>query len=72
MHLGSLTPAYGRDYKNKKAVLADLVANKDFVDSLSGKKCSLSTLQLYCKERYVQIRYCGLMKVLVIDMQNYR
>lgn len=72
MHLGSLTPAYGRDYKNKKAVLADLVANKDFIDSMSGKYCSLSTLQLYCKERYVQIRYSNLLKVIVIDLNNYR
>lgn len=27
----TLTPAYGRDYKSKKAVQADWDANKDFV-----------------------------------------
>jgi len=27
----TLTPAYGRDYKSKKAALADWNANKDFV-----------------------------------------
>jgi hypothetical protein len=27
----TLTPAYGRDYKSKKAVLADWLANKDFI-----------------------------------------
>lgn len=26
-----LIPAYGRDYKSKKAIQADLEANKDFV-----------------------------------------
>ena len=27
----TVIPAYGRDYKNKKAVLTDYNANKDFV-----------------------------------------
>jgi len=27
----TLTPAYGRDYKSKKALLADFNANKDFI-----------------------------------------
>ena len=27
----TLTPAYGRDYKSKKAVLEDWNANKDFI-----------------------------------------
>ncbi len=27
----TLVPAYGRDYKSKKAVLADLLAGKDFL-----------------------------------------
>ena len=27
----TLTPAYGRDYKNKKAVQADWQAGKDFI-----------------------------------------
>lgn len=26
-----LTPAYGRDYRSKEAVLADFFANKDFI-----------------------------------------
>ena len=29
----TLTPAYGRDYKSKKAVLTDWNSNKDFVIS---------------------------------------
>jgi hypothetical protein len=27
----TLTPAYGRDYKSKAAIMADLDANKDFI-----------------------------------------
>ena len=27
----TLTPAYGRDYKSKKSMLADFKANKDFI-----------------------------------------
>ena len=32
----TLTPAYGRDYTSKKAVLADWNAGKDFVISTYG------------------------------------
>ena len=32
----TLTPAYGRDYKSKKAVQAALDANVDFIDSSFG------------------------------------
>lgn len=30
----TLMPAYGRDYKNKKSIEADLAADKDFVGAL--------------------------------------
>lgn len=34
---GSLTPAYGRDYRSKGAVLEDWLARKDFVlNTMSG------------------------------------
>ena len=29
-HIGSLVPAYGRDYKSKKEILEDLAKGKDF------------------------------------------
>lgn len=31
MNTTTLTPAYGRDYKSKKAALADFHAGKDFI-----------------------------------------
>lgn len=34
----NVLPAYGRDYKNKKQILADYLANKDFeVSDISNK-----------------------------------
>jgi len=34
----NVLPAYGRDYKNKKEILADYLANKDFeVSDISNK-----------------------------------
>ena len=31
MKTAHLTPAYGRDYRSKKEILADLEADKDFI-----------------------------------------
>ena len=33
----TLLPAYGRDYKNKKSIINDLNAFKDFIVSHSGQ-----------------------------------
>ena len=35
-----LTPAYGRDYKNKSLALADWFAGKDFILALTGQYIS--------------------------------
>ena len=37
MNFITLLPAYGRDYKSKKAILNDLNALKDFLVSHTGK-----------------------------------
>ncbi len=67
----TLTPAYGRDYKSKKAVIEDLLAGKDFVlydlmSSYNGKVCNLDDLR---KAEYtsVHVRYSAMTKVLVIN-----
>ena len=54
----TLTPAYGRDYKNKKDCMADIEANKDFIlnditSPWDGKPCSPSDF----KGKQVQVRY---------------
>lgn len=65
----TLTPAYNRDYKNKKQVETDFNNNKDFIinDMFSvynGKACNKSDL----KDKYksVKIRYNKLQKILII------
>ena len=37
----TVLPAYGRDYKSKKAALADWHAGKDFVCAVSGSYLSI-------------------------------
>lgn len=37
----TVLPAYGRDYKSKKAVLADWLAGKDFRCAVSGSYLSI-------------------------------
>ena len=63
-----LTPAYGRDYKNKKDCLADLVAGKDFIlnditNRYDGKPCSIRDL----KGQKVKVRYKGLREVFIYE-----
>jgi hypothetical protein len=64
-----LSPAYGRDYKSKKAVVADLEANKDFTIESFGPDCGryINAEQLMPGQK-VQIRYARLRKVVVIPI----
>jgi hypothetical protein len=67
----TLTPAYGRDYKSKAAVEADIRAGKDFVfnaygDPGDGRYCNLQDLQ--GKYKSVNVRYAKLTKVAVITL----
>ena len=71
-----LIPAYGRDYNSKKAVLKDLVDNKDFIISdyfnrYDGKPINLSQLM---EEGYKQVtvRYQQLRKVAVIKLPEVK
>lgn len=67
-----LTPAYGRDYKNKSAVIDDFERDKDFIindmfgayKQYDGKPVNKSQL-LEDNLKSVNIRYCRLTKVLV-------
>lgn len=58
----TVTPAYGRDYKNKAEALADWDAGKDFRETSTGRYTDKS----YCasKDYKVIIRYGKLMKTL--------
>jgi len=66
-----LTPAYGRDYRSKKAVLADWEADLDFIIATFnspwyGKPVNRSGL--VGSETTVNIRYSSLRRVLVAEV----
>jgi len=68
----TLVPAYGRDYKSQKAVLADWNSDKDFIindlfDVYDGKPCNKTDLKRAGKT-FVQIRYNKLAKVLGVKV----
>jgi hypothetical protein len=56
----TLIPAYGRDYKSRKAVLVDWMADKDFIEALSGKPINRSQCagQDRVVIRYGRLRRC--------------
>lgn len=62
-----LTPAYGRDYKSRKAIIEDLNAGKDFTaNSPNGAGyCSVRDLaDGSFQVRYKQIRSVATVKIL--------
>lgn len=68
----NLAPAYGRDYKSKREVLADLKQGKDFIitnvfDPSDGKPINLPALMAAGFDS-VQIRYSRLRKVMVVQL----
>jgi hypothetical protein len=72
----TLTPANGRDYKSKKAVLEDLLVGKDFivasVDSpYMGKPANRQSL-LEFGVRMVSVRYNGLRRQVIVNLSTCR
>jgi len=68
----TLVPAYGRDYKSKKAIEADLAAGKDFIinDMFSpwdGKPVNVEGLRSEGITQ-VNVRYGQLRKVCVVQV----
>ena len=67
----TLTPAYGRDYKNKNDVLTDFNNNKDFIindmfSPYNGKYCNKSDIKNTYKS--VKIRYNKLQKIIIVRL----
>ena len=61
---GTLIPAYGRDYKSKKALLEDFNSGKDFyLNSPIG--CGYCSISDFSKGAKINFRYNKLMKILV-------
>jgi hypothetical protein len=59
-----LIPAYGRDYKSKKEVLADFEANKDFI-VMPHKQATNKSDLVRLNEKNIQFRYGKLRKVFI-------
>lgn len=66
----SLSPAYGRDYKAKAAVLADWAAGKDFVinDISSRWNGRVANKADLAGSGDVKFRYAKLAKVFVLNV----
>ncbi len=73
-----LSPAYGRDYRSKKAVLADLRDNKDFVltdfHGPLAQWCNRpASPQDLAQEGYsVSVRYARMTKQAIFSVKEYR
>lgn len=61
----TLTPAYGRDYTSKRAVVADYNAGKDFISQPDGRYINIDDVARGCALS-VKIRYAKLRKVVVL------
>lgn len=66
----TISPAYGRDYKSKKAAIEDLKAGKDFIvesvhSPYCGRYCSIRDLKGY----QVEIRYNKLRNVCITTVK---
>ena len=55
-----ITPAYGRDYRNKAQALADWVAGKDFILAITGQYISKRDAENFS----VWIRYDKMRKLV--------
>jgi hypothetical protein len=67
----TLTPAYGRDYKGKKALLADLNADKDFMANspMGSAMCNSADLKSEGVTT-VNVRYKKQTMVAVVALKN--
>ena len=66
---GTLTPAYGRDYKSKKEVLEDFDSGKDFLFNSFDKQCYCSKEDLLEDGiQAVQIRFNKMTKVIIVKL----
>ena len=67
----TLTPAYGRDYASKRALLEDWTSNRDFLvcdmsSPYDGKPVNKADLERTTGPQQVQIRYKRLERIAVI------
>ena len=70
----SVKPAYGRDYKNKKEILADYLANNDFelTSIFEGQRKINKETCLLMGICCLRVRYGNLRKVASINVVKNR
>lgn len=61
----TITPAYGRDYKSKAAVLADWLAHKDFLAQPTGRYVNRDDADEEFLQQVV-VRYKALREVRIL------
>lgn len=67
--MGTLTPAYGRDYKSKKEALEAFDAGQDFIyNSIDGQNYCAKQELITNGIRSVQLRYKNNTQVIVIKL----
>lgn len=68
----TLIPAYGRDYKSRAAVLADLKAGKDFIGVRFGERDRLINLPQWLElgESSVSVRYWQNRKIAIFKREE--
>ena len=66
--IGTLVPAYGRDYKNKATLLADFAAGKDF-RCASGQYATFHDL-VKIGMKSVQVRYANNRQTFVVRLDK--
>ena len=62
----TLVPAYGRDYKSAQAVLDDWNADKDFIDTESGRYVNKTDADTFAPAATIKIRYHKLTRALIL------
>lgn len=65
-----LIPAYGRDYKSKAAIIADLKAGKDFLISNMMRPVPINLPQVSALQFPLQVRYSNLRKVCIVEHEE--
>jgi hypothetical protein len=68
MHL-IVSPSYGREYKNKKSILADWQANLDFTCQTMadyGRQINLQDAEMDPNLKTINVRYSNMTKVAVL------
>lgn len=66
--MGTLTPAYGRDYKNKAALVTDWIGGKDFMLNSMTSSGYCSSADFTAIGTTLQARYNGQRSVCVLRL----